>query len=428
MISRSLFAFILFHHAVFSLSLDSTQPREYLCPPSVPQSNYLSDIDIALYRSKFEKPIPDWIVETVKEELAYFKEHLITQKALKATFERVDSFGHPSSSYLRRYRVVGDRIYRYHGAYGETETDLILRTLARLSDLPGIPDLPNADFMINHNDGMPMFYDLPGFWITENKADQAPVLSGGKRVDAPYVIAIPHRSPMPSWKGMCNQAVASRSPWNTKIRVACWRGNSSDLQMPPSSPEQLVINYYMKQPRYLIGTLSLSYPDFINAGFSNESASAAYHSQALEGLLQPLKKGYISPQEHIRYAYLPILDGAMISGGGYEWRLLSNSLVFKPDSPYIAWFEHGLKPYVHYIPIHSNMDDLIEKIQWARAHDKDCEEIANNGADFALNNLMLENLYFYFFYFLQEYEKCQAFNAEDMLKECEQDPKWIRIR
>ncbi len=30
------------------------------------------------------------------------------------------------------------------------------------------------------------------------------------------------------------------------------------------------------------------------------------------------------------------------------------------------WFSHLLKPYIHYVPVKSDLSDLIEKIQWCR--------------------------------------------------------------
>ena len=42
-----------------------------------------------------------------------------------------------------------------------------------------------------------------------------------------------------------------------------------------------------------------------------------------------------------------------------------------------------LKAWNHYIPVKSDMSDLIEKIEWCKDHDKDCKAIAENGKRFA---------------------------------------------
>ncbi len=400
----------------------------YTPPPSALQTNYVSTIRVHSYQGKFAKPTPAWIKETTESELAFFKEHPITQRALSATYDRIVSHSYPRNIYLRRYRIIGEGIYVY-GISGENASpalsfDGTMRTLAYLSDLPGVPNLPNVDFMVNHNDGMPMNYDPPDFWITPDQADQGPVFSGGKRADAPYIILMPHYWPIPSW--LSYDVRYARCPWHAKKRAACWRGNINlDVDMI-NSPDRELLDSFARSPRCVISSLSLCYPDLIDAGF--RASLDWIPSEVLRTLANQHVKGRISFRKHINYAYMPILDGVMISGGGYEWRLLSNSLVFKPDSPNVAWFEQGVKPYVHYLPVDGRLDDLVEKIHWAREHDAECENMANNGAAFAEENLMIEGLYYFMFRMFQEYEKCQSFNTEDLLLETEADPNWTRIR
>lgn len=421
-------AVIFCQSTLFSHISDPIKFRDYFPPPSVPHTSYLHNNDLPTYREKFSKPTPAWLIETIQSELAFFKEHPITQKGLAATQSKIVSHGYPRTHYLRRYRIIEGKIYaRGYIGVNDVETDWILRTLARMSDIVGVPQLPNVDFIINHNDGMPMHYDPPGFWITDDKNDQAPILSGGKRADAPYVVLIPHRTPMPGWTLLVNQTLQSRCPWKKKKREAAWRGNIvlNDADIWSSSDDEL-LDACTRAPRSVICSLSQKHPDLINAGFSANLDWIP--SKNFVKAMTPFIKGHLPAAEHIRYAYLPVLDGAMISGGGYEWRLFSNSLVFKPESPFVAWFEQGLKPHVHFLPIHGNLDDLVEKILWARAHDGECEQMANNGASFAEENLRSEGQYFYIFRLLEEYEKCQAFNTKDLLEECERDTDWVRIR
>ena len=48
------------------------------------------------------------------------------------------------------------------------------------------------------------------------------------------------------------------------------------------------------------------------------------------------------------------------------------------DSKYIFWYKKLLQPYIHYIPIKSDLSDLLEKIKWCIDNDEKCKEIANN--------------------------------------------------
>lgn len=426
-----IFAIGMWGQLLFALSDHPIEPRVYSPPAYVPDRSHIDSVNVDRYRSKFQTAVPDWIQDTVEHELAHFKEHPITQRALRATYDRFQSAGYPRTHYLRRFRIIGERIYAY-GVLDAREADPVLRTLARLSDYPGIPDLPNVDFLYNHNDGMPMCYDPHKFWIADNLEDQAPVLAGGKAKDAPYVIVVPHHHPVHTWNRIFNTTLAARCPWRDKKRMACWRGNINLTEVAWRNRGDLehvsgeLFNLAMKEPRALLAALSLQHPQFIDAGFSADINWIP--SSRLRALARALYKGPLTQEEHIQYAYLPILDGAMISGTGYEWRLLSQSLVFKPHSPYVAWMERGVQPYVHYVPIDADFHNLIDMILWAQNHDQECEEMAYNGARFAEEHLTIEGLFFYLYQILKGYEACQAFDAKDLLQECEQDPRWSRIR
>lgn len=55
------------------------------------------------------------------------------------------------------------------------------------------------------------------------------------------------------------------------------------------------------------------------------------------------------------------------------------------------YYFFSLKPFVHYIPIKSNFEDLLEKIDWAENNQEKCKEIAKNAQYFALTNLRRRN-------------------------------------
>ena len=51
--------------------------------------------------------------------------------------------------------------------------------------------------------------------------------------------------------------------------------------------------------------------------------------------------------------------------------LAGDAVVFKQDSSYYEHFYNELEPWVHYIPLKSDLSDVIEKIEWARSHDEE---------------------------------------------------------
>ena len=51
--------------------------------------------------------------------------------------------------------------------------------------------------------------------------------------------------------------------------------------------------------------------------------------------------------------------------------MVANSLVFKQDSTYYEHFYRHLEPWKHYIPLKSDLSDVIEKLKWAKDHDSE---------------------------------------------------------
>lgn len=42
------------------------------------------------------------------------------------------------------------------------------------------------------------------------------------------------------------------------------------------------------------------------------------------------------------------------------------------------WYFPLLQPNVDHVPVKADLSDLQEKIEWCRAHDEECEKIAQN--------------------------------------------------
>ena len=59
----------------------------------------------------------------------------------------------------------------------------------------------------------------------------------------------------------------------------------------------------------------------------------------------------------------------------------------------VDWLEDGrglgqtISPWVHYVPLRNDLSDLIETVEWLRAHEAQAAAIAANGAAFARRRL-----------------------------------------
>ena len=75
-----------------------------------------------------------------------------------------------------------------------------------------------------------------------------------------------------------------------------------------------------------------------------------------------------------QYKYQINIDGT-VAAYRLPYLLAGDSLVLKQDSPYYEFFYNELKPYEHYVPFNRDLSDLLEKIQWAREHDKEVSHV-----------------------------------------------------
>lgn len=333
---------------------------------------------------------PDWAKKQIASDFSPFEKG-ISQEALDETFDKITSQKIPAY----RYRIQGGKVYRKPGGdhVGRAGTyDKMLKRIIKSTSLP------NLDFIICVMDGVPEVYVPQRFWITEK---QAPLLCWAKKKDAPNLILIPDilTTKEYSWHldvNTVNEKYLS-IPWDKREEKAFWRGTASD--------KIYTLENYREKPRYKISMLSKQRPDFVDAGYCKAPEEIAKVLADLNLIV-----GHSSLGDHLSFKYLPVLDGWMCTIPGYQWRLLSGSLTMKQESDEVQYFYSALKPFVHYIPIQHDMSDLVEKIEWARAHDPECRLIAENARAFALAHLMPNQVYSYFYHVLCEYASKQTFN------------------
>lgn len=82
--------------------------------------------------------------------------------------------------------------------------------------------------------------------------------------------------------------------------------------------------------------------------------------------------------EHLENKYLLIVDGNCIASN-HQWVFGSGSvpiMITHPENKY--WFQPFLKPMVNYVPVHYELSDLKEKIEWLQQHDAEAKQIAEN--------------------------------------------------
>ena len=106
--------------------------------------------------------------------------------------------------------------------------------------------------------------------------------------------------------------------------------------------------------------------------------------------MKPYIKLGVTIQTQLRYKYLLSIEGNDVASG-LKWQLLSNSVVFMTPPKTVSWaMEYLLIPWVHYIPLVDDYSDVIDKIEWAKANDREAELIAKRSTRF-MKDLMDQN-------------------------------------
>ncbi|MCI5073607.1 glycosyl transferase family 90 [Oricola sp.] len=95
---------------------------------------------------------------------------------------------------------------------------------------------------------------------------------------------------------------------------------------------------------------------------------------------------HIDPMTWLARKFAIDIDGNTNAWSNLFTRLLAGCCVIKIASPhgYRQWYYNALEPWRHFVPVNADFSDLHEKIDWCRAHDSRCEEIAEAGRAFAL--------------------------------------------
>jgi len=273
-------------------------------------------------------------------------------------------------------------------------------------------------------DGMPEPYMPTDFFLVKDVKDQAPILAQAKltQPSSKYIALIPDQFSLhKNWQGEAQEVLDLNRElnWEKKRDVAIWRGGLTDI----GTPNGQFASNFSSCPRFLLCKQSLASPLLVDAGLN-------WADHEMEEVLKrsDVIKSGLTKKEHLQGKYLPVLDGHMCTYPGFQWRLLSNSVCLKQQSNQIQWFYSALKPYVHYIPIENDMKDLVEKVEWAKCHDEEASRISRNGREFAENNLLIEDNYFYLYLVLNKLAALEKIDLQELRYATKNDPRWKCIQ
>ncbi|MCF7806423.1 MAG: hypothetical protein K9M13_02105, partial [Simkaniaceae bacterium] len=333
------------------------------------------------FAKRMQSPPPPWMLKRIEQDLNRYRNEPISRRKLDSTYLQLQS------QKIARFQISYSQLNYQTTCQDHIRFKAMKKGLETLCQL--YPKL-NIDFIVSLEDDMKGI-DSPIFVFAKHRYNSHQIL-------IPDFTCFASKTTSYAWTHRLMPKIMRANEkihWEEKINRCLWRGGATGIDF--------VNGNYAASPRCKACTLSELYPEFLDARFTD----------AIQ-VPKPLKDkfldqfhiaSFLTPEAHLKYKYLICLDGNACTYPGLHWRLLSNSVVLKPDSSSIQWYYEGLIPDYHYISIEKDMADLILKLKWAQDHDEKAHQIADNATQFAQDNLSLEAILQYLCLLLQEYEK-----------------------
>ncbi len=319
------------------------------------------------FQVKIEKGIPRWVEEQIERDFGFHREIPISLQRLNLFFERRGFELLLIRVNIHNNQVTFDKEFTGHEARTERLLEAFLQ-LARAVRLPNVTFLISLHDRLEFNEGLPLF-----------------ALS--KRRHLHQIILIPDFEIAECCTALNGlDCERFKSSWKKKRAKLFWRGTQNPRNAFQSNDEQIC---FFTRERLL--HLSARFPQLIDAKFLAPGYEHFSH----------LKHGHgewLGFEKQIEFKYHILLDSNSCAFSASPWKFFSNSLIFKPDSDWIQWYYAKLKPYVHFVPVKHDLEDLPAKIEWAKAHDSEAKAIARKARKFALEHLtMADHLAFLYF-------------------------------
>lgn len=185
------------------------------------------------------------------------------------------------------------------------------------------------------------------------------------------------------------------TPFASKVPRAIWRGGYGTLRLSGSNPRE---NVEFKQRYELVKSsvvvqISPHHDPLVDAKFLIEEEDSMLSRGQMEALFPQNNVWFdddsrddpialISHMMTFRYIIATEDDWRIHSD--LKWMLLSQSVVLMPDDRrFTSWFmEDRLEPFVHFVPIDSDYNNVSKQIKWCEENREKVEQISERATLF----------------------------------------------
>ncbi|HSX10430.1 MAG TPA: glycosyl transferase family 90 [Chlamydiales bacterium] len=321
-----------------------------------------------------------WIRQQVNEDLADVPHRSFHSRDIRNLFGAMDKQGHQVLYYsIKNNQLVLRSSARQDGFRMPHIHNYLLGLAQRRK-------LPDTEFIIRYDDGVITPSPLPIFSFSKHRDAKNVCLFPD--FEMLWELASRERSLLP----VC-QKLSALHPWKTKQPVGFFRGMSTG-RWDPSLPD-------FGNDRVRLTIFSYQHPSLVDA-----TISALWQSDLREYLASIGKEVTSASMEtHFQYKYLFDVDGNASTYSRCRWILLSNSVLLKMMSGYSQWYYKALQPYVNFVPIKSDLSDLIDILKFLKTHDKEAHQIADDGTSLGNRIFSYDAVDQYVVTLLKEYSK-----------------------
>ncbi|XP_029663410.1 protein O-glucosyltransferase 2-like isoform X1 [Formica exsecta] len=286
----------------------------------------------------------------------------------------IKRYDQPTSVSICHYVLKSNRIYRHcYGQYVGFKIfmDAILLSLVRKVVLPDI------EFFVNLGD-WPLVPDTGPLY---------PIFSWCGSGNTKDIVMPTYDITESSMEAMGRVMLDTLSvqgntglSWENKTEQLFWRGRDS------------------RRERLDLIDISRKHPELFNVSITN-----FFFFRDEMDKYGPTQN-HVSFFNFFKYKYQLNIDGT-VAAYRFPYLLAGDSLVFKQESNYYEFFYKDLIPGLHYVPVKSDLSDLVEKIMWAKGHDEDGLKIVKSARQFARDNLLPRDILCYYTVLFHEWSK-----------------------
>lgn len=318
-----------------------------------------------------------WMIDQIQEDLAPHSMHV---KELKRGFDHLSQAGYQGlyckieegRFSIEKKALHADpfrdrRIQKYFAALCKTYT------------------LPDTQFIILTDDGINCDLEVPVFAFAKKQQTNAILIPDFEML---WEVLEPKRD----WIQLCRK-YAEEWPWDLKIEKAFFRGAST------GSCNSALSDYGNDRLKMIL--FSERHPELVDATFSQ--VFQAPIQEVFEKLKKPMETA--STLQHFQYKYLLDVDGNSCTYSRCRWILLSNSVLLKVRSLNMQWYYKALEPWVHFVPVRSDLIDLESTLVFLKREDQIAKAIADRGKELGERIFSKESVDAYVIHLLRCYAK-----------------------